>query len=119
MDTNLFTQKVNKELKDFLSSPLKNQWLDFDECHIYVRKSQRLLDRSFYSCLDLASIEINASLRRQGLFKLILNIFCQTNPLPMLLIENVLNPHLYDYLSKQSNIKRLSDTSFYILKDKE
>jgi hypothetical protein len=117
VDTILFTQNIVKELECFLKSSLRNKWLYFDEGAVYVRKSQRCIEGSIYSCLDLATIEIEESLQRQGLFKLILTIFHKNNPFPMLLIENVINPHLYGYLIKQPNVKILSDLSFYILKE--
>ena len=71
---------------------------------IYVRRSQRLINRKMTQCLDLGTIEIHEDLRGQGVLSAVLEALEELNPWGTVFIENVLDPKLADALRKRGYI---------------
>jgi hypothetical protein len=44
------------DLREFIESKHRNAWLPLDGIDVYVRRSKRLIDGKFVSCLDLANM---------------------------------------------------------------
>lgn len=80
-------------LREFLNSPVRNQWLEFGPVSVYVRKSTR----KGMKCLDLANITVDPDHRRKGHFKATLELFQKLSH--VVFIEQVLNPRLQGYLN--------------------
>jgi len=90
-------------LKNFLSNSLRNQWLTFDHMEIYVRKSWRnywhiRTDLRHPTCLDIASVKVEESFQHTGIFKEFLKHAEAINTLPLIMVENVYNPVLPEFL---------------------
>lgn len=59
-------------------------------------------------CLTIATVQLPENIQRKGWFKSFLTECCKANPWPLLVIEDVKNPHLRSFLEKM-NCKALSD----------
>ena len=92
---------MRQKLIDFFDSPTRNQWLYSEQIQVYLRKGRHLgFDGKIHHYLDIASIEVEADFRRQGLFKAFLALSQEIQPYDGIKIENVLNDDLKTYLRK-------------------
>jgi hypothetical protein len=112
--------EMEEKVKDFITSPLKNMWIEDDNSiiKIYIRKSKRVLEGDIVNCLDFASVEImKEDYMRKGLFKSILLLLEKLNPYNMLVVESILNPFLLMWFQKQPdwNIYNRSSNIYYKL----
>ena len=88
-----------KELIDsFMSSKLRNAWLQTDSVNMYVRKGVHIIDGQLTNTFDLASITIAENKRGCGLFKEII-LYIESLGLPVY-VESILNPKLADMLER-------------------
>ena len=103
-------QSLIKKLEKFIYSKYKNEWIEADGVHIFVRKAQRFLpfpdrlenDRYYYS-FDLANIVIEEKLRGQGRFKKLLaeiEQLARKHGFDCLYVESVLNNRLASFLTR-------------------
>jgi hypothetical protein len=87
--------EMEEKVKDFLTSPLKNMWIEDDNSiiKIYIRKSKRVLEGDIVNCLE------------------------KLNPYNMLVVESILNPFLLMWFQKQPdwNIYNRSSNIYYKL----
>jgi hypothetical protein len=91
---------LQQQLDDFLRSPYRNRWLATPQANVYVRKNRRVVGSGLYRVLDIGDVTIAEPLRGAGLFKQVFRLFksrCGAE-YQGILIENVLNPHLREYL---------------------
>ena len=90
-------------LQEFISLPMRNQWIREKDISIYVRKSVRYLNEEYFHCLDIASVEVDEGKRGEGIFKQFLLRFERTAKEcgRVSFIENVQNLRLRDYLLKE------------------
>ncbi len=85
----------------FLSSSIKNQWLHTNQMNLYVRKGYH----NGHYVLDLATFETIPKFQRQGLVKELIQTAKEITPFDGIYIENVLNPHLNNYMQKLISIE--------------
>ena len=81
---------------------------------IYVRNSRRTIPpmRALFQVLDLATIEVETTHQRQGIFKRFLSILERETDRP-LYVENVLNDNLVRFLTqRQGWIVRRNPSDF-------
>jgi len=92
--------QFRKALQEFLSSPIRNQWIMTPQMEVYVRKGGHMLNQHMYMFLDLANITVYE--QSQGIFKQTLEVFKELSSpsLQGVYIENVLNPQLAEYLRR-------------------
>jgi hypothetical protein len=93
-------KELKNEVAAFINSRNKNQWLDGNHVQLYLRKSHRCYQGDMVQCLDLASISVDEKHRNKGLSKKSIKMLLKLNPFKILFIENVLNPHLYESITK-------------------
>lgn len=107
---------LEKEILDFLNSPVPNQWIDGKGASIYLRKGSRYILDQRYTSLDLASISIEPELQRKGMFKNILKTLIHLNPNEVLFIECVNNKNLAECLYRYPDMHVLENGSlcFYL-----
>lgn len=103
--------KYKKEIEEFLHSPVKNQWLEFDDIEIYVRKSKRLLDGKYVNALDMASANVPEHLWGRGIYSLVSNSIEQVARENNLYVykENVLDKNLRESLKRDDNYKQVKE----------
>lgn len=106
-------------LDDFIANALRskftaNAWLDYEFMKVYVRKGIHRIENSMYTCLDIASVEVDPQMQKRGLFQNFLTKAHEKNPWDVTYIENVLNPNLADHLSRHGWIN--TEQSFYKIK---
>ena len=108
---------TEKQLKLFVQSFSRNQWLRDDCMRVYVRKGlHHLNDGKSHSTLDIASIEILPECRGNGIFKSFLSAAHQLNPFDYVYIECVSNPMMKNYLDRSgwTRVKELKiDYCYY------
>lgn len=103
--------KYKKEIEEFLHSPVKNQWLVFNDIEIYVRKSKRLLDGKYVNALDMASASVPEHLWGRGIYSLVSNSIEQVARENNLYVykENVLDKNLRESLKRDDNYKQIKE----------
>ena len=91
------------DLKQFLTSPLRNVWISEPYIRVYVRKSIRLIDNIQRDCLDIGSVEVEPHKRNKGVFSKFLLKFEKTAKQlnRVVYVENVLNPRLEEMLERR------------------
>lgn len=91
-------------LQEFLAGPQRNAWAGYVgyPISLYLRKSHRILDKRYASCLDLASIDVAKAYRGQGLFKGLLpeiEHLAAQHGFSAVFVENILEPRLLKHLT--------------------
>jgi|694.fasta_scaffold12015_38 hypothetical protein len=108
---------IISQLKLFLDSKHRNLWIQDDYMSVYVRKAKRFLDKSFLTTLDIASVEVEESKRNCGLWSNFLRQSHEINPYQATYVESVLNPILFESLSKHGWIIA-GENNFYMKTEK-
>jgi len=92
---------IEKQLQDFLDSPLRVRWLYTKEFEVYVRKGRHAgPDGKMHTYLDIANIEVYPEFQRQGRFKDFLALCQRISLYDGLFLENILNENVFDYLRR-------------------
>lgn len=73
---------------------LSKSWLMDDVMGVYVRKSERLLEREMITCIDIATAKVREDLRGQGRFSAFLRTAISVNPWEAVYFEQVGNEWL-------------------------
>lgn len=91
------------KLEEFLAGSARNAWIAEPGIKIYVRKGWHCIADDIRTCLDVANVEVHEKLQRQGIFNawLMKAEVLATGRFDYVYVENVLNPHLDDYLSRR------------------
>lgn len=91
---------VIDQLKAFLEGCVLNQWLKDDDLTVYTRKGHHILDNDdkIEETLDVATIEVNARKRGQGIWTQFIKEVHELNPYAATYVENVHNPTLAAWL---------------------
>lgn len=89
---------------EFINSPLRNQWLQFQHIDVYVRKAHRLIeDRQRIDTLDIANIVVEEGHQGKGIFTAFLkdaeDIASEVNR--KVYIESILEPRLITFLNNR------------------
>lgn len=71
---------------------------------VYVRRSQRLINRKMTQCLDFSSVEIAPELQKQGIMSELLSILEDINPWDTVYVENVMDPLLVEAFQRRGYI---------------
>ncbi len=100
------------EMKDKIY--LTNRWLETKKIKVYVRRSQRLINGSQFTCFDIANINVKESQRGKGIFTEFLNKAHEMNPWEVTYIENVNDERFRKFFEKQGFIR--SDINYYKIK---
>ncbi|MFB2970403.1 hypothetical protein ACE1CD_15630 [Aerosakkonema sp. BLCC-F183] len=93
------------QLKDFLDSSVRNQWLTDEFMQVYLRKSHRYYAGNLIQVLDIATIEVYPDFQRQGKCSEFLRITHQINPYQATFVENVLHEFLRLHLFKNQYLE--------------
>lgn len=95
-------------LKEFILSPTRNSWLEFDIGKVYVRKSIRFFENRQIKCLDLATVEFDEAERGKGYFKEVLDTFekvAKEFKFDGVFVESVLNDNIISTLRRNGYAK--------------
>lgn len=109
------TTMLEREMRKFMDSPARNQWIQTDQMQIYVRKGLHRVNRHTHLFLDIANIQVDEHLRGQGLFRQVVELFkhlCGT-AYEGVYIESILNSGLRNHLSAIA----LDDPQWYNLSE--
>lgn len=90
-----------QQLDDFLTNPVRNEWVHCGSFALYVRKGYHKIEGKIERCFDLASIENKESQRGKGRFKALLPVLMErakSHGLSVFFVENLLNDRLAAYL---------------------
>jgi hypothetical protein len=89
------------EIKKFIRSPQRNEWLEIGTMRVYVRKATHLIDKETAKTFDIASIEQDEDQRGKGEFRqLVVNLKkllsddALRGQIEGIYIENLLNDRL-------------------------
>jgi hypothetical protein len=88
-------------LSTFLASNIKNSWIELKHLRVYLRKSNRYLDKNTTTpCLDIASISVDENKQGQGIFTKFLDKFENIAKKldRIVFIESILNDRLLKFL---------------------
>lgn len=104
MGSNLdFSVRCANEIDDFWAQPVRNVWTDVPPLRLYIRRSRRLLNDTFYdNVFDIAVIEVEPEFRGQGYFCSFLEILEQK--MKNIFVESILEPRLFSFLQKRGYI---------------
>jgi hypothetical protein len=93
-----------EKIKEFFDSANRNGWLYLDHISIYLRKSNRILNRdgNLIDCIDIGAVEVPIEYQNKGYFKKFLSHLEKLTfkAGKHLYVENVSNPILKNYLVK-------------------
>jgi hypothetical protein len=90
------------QLKAFLSSHSRNQWLRGRHVSAYIRKGHHLgPDGKLHTYLDLASMEVDKEFWHKGIFTEFLNSCQELTPYDGVFCESVLNEGLCAHLRRK------------------
>jgi hypothetical protein len=93
------------KLKDFLQSPIRNQWLHGRHVSAYVRKGRHLgPDNKIHAYLDLASVEVEKEFWHKGIFSDLLKVCQELTPYDGVFLESVCNHGLQRHLRRKVEI---------------
>ena len=110
---------IDKFLLDSSIVSRMNQWIDTDELHLYIRKSERFLEGTWFTVIDIASITVSKP--GKGYFKNLLAYIQKSCLDDGLYIESVVNPDLYRFLQRltfeDTHWIQRSDGFFWLKKD--
>lgn len=94
------------KLADFLfrseSLARRNAWIVTEDANLYVRRGRHVVCGTLLQTLDLANVTVDEMCRRQGTFKFILQTMQEMCPFDAVIVENIHNPILTEYLDKLS-----------------
>jgi len=90
-------------LQNFFDSSDRNRWIYFTHMNVYVRKSWRNYHHiqsslHYQTCLDIATVDVEEDYQHTGLFKEFLTHAESINIFPLIMVENVHNPVLPEFL---------------------
>lgn len=109
------TEDVLQWIKDNPKYPA-NEWFDNNCVKMYIRRRKRVIEGQFVNSLDLATIEVEPTCRRQGVLTYVLERLHSNNPYDVTYVENILNPvveHTVDKLGWQRDPGMSYDKSYY------
>ena len=95
-------QNKKMNLSEFISSKLRNAWIEERNIKVYVRKSIRLFGKEMYQCLDLATAEVDEDKKGRGIFTKFLKQFDQEAKKlnRAVFLESILEPRLLEFFLK-------------------
>ena len=99
------------QLDRFMNSPARSQWLQFGPLAVFVRRSKRMVEGKYVTALDIATVEVAASHRRQGHFSRLyelVRLTAQAFELDGVWIESIQEPVLVDFCIRRGGIKASS-----------
>jgi hypothetical protein len=92
------------KLADFLKRTgnlaSRNAWIETEDVSLYVRRGRHVVCGTLLHTLDLANVTVDEVCRRQGTFKFILQTMQEMCPFDAVVVENVHNPILTEYLDR-------------------
>src|SRR5579864_6244189 len=95
-DTKILLRDIMDQFAVFLDKAeicrMHRQWLENAAMRVYLRKTQRIIQRRVLTCLDIASIEIEEQYYRRGLFSSFVTKVQEMNPYQVTYLEQALNP---------------------------
>jgi len=107
---------LGAELQAFIDSlqmfkAAKIKWLevpglegDSALARVYVRRSQRLINRAMQQCMDLSSMEVRSDFQKKGVLSGFLQEMEQRNPWGTIYVENVMDQAIADALRRRGYV---------------
>lgn len=91
--------EIFDEIDKFLSSNLRNTYVNDKNISIYVRKSKRFIDGNYYDFFDIANISIEEEYQNKHVFTDFIEKFISKYPFNIY-VESILNPAVTTVLNK-------------------
>lgn len=112
------SEQLDKFIKDSEYRFINNLWLRDDSMSVYVRKARHVLYPGKMSLtLDIAAVEVEEKMQRQGIFTRFLSKAHALNPWEATFVENAHAPHLAKFLMTHGWLSQhLFPESFFMLK---
>lgn len=96
-----------ESIQEFLGSGVRNAWVELDKMRVYVRKgSMRYINKKAVTTFDVATVEVDAAHRGQGVFTRFLESLEESLDSPIY-VENVLEKRFQDFFRKRKGYKEL------------
>ena len=96
-----------ESIQEFLGSGQRNAWVHLEKMRVYVRaRSTRYINKKIVSTFDVATVEVEAPYRGQGVFTRFLEKIEADLDLPIY-VENVLDPRFQNFFRKRKGYKEL------------
>jgi len=111
---------LTPDIKKFLASSVRNEWLTSKFMKVYVRKGFHIVDGQMRRCFDVASIEVQPKFQRQGVFTRWLaevESYVVTTDLECIFVESILQRGLVPFLIRNgySFVPYSNETCMYKL----
>lgn len=97
----------------FIKGKYRNIWLLSDNIKVYVRKSERNVNGRYHTAFDIASIELDETIRGKGIGTSLINRIHETHPFEITFMENVLNKGLGTWVNKNGWAQYKLDDCYY------
>ena len=110
---------MTPDIKKFLKSSARNEWLISRKLHVYVRKGFHIVAGEMRRCFDVATIEVPPQHQHQGVFtKWLAEVEAHVATVPELecvFVESILERGLVPFLTRNgySFVEHTEETCMY------
>jgi len=91
---------ILSEIDTFLKSGIRNTYVNDDKITMYIRKSQRLVNKQTVKFFDIGNISIDENYWGKGIFTNLISNLISKYPDMNIFVESILNPAIETALNK-------------------
>jgi len=91
---------ILSEIDTFLKSSIRNTYVNDDKITMYIRKSQRLVNKKTVKFFDIGNISIDENHWGKGIFTNLISNLISKYPDMNIFVESILNPAIETALNK-------------------
>ena len=91
---------ILSEIDTFLKSSIRNVYVNDDKITMYIRKSQRLVNKQTVKFFDIGNISIDENHWGKGIFTNLISNLISKYPDMNIFVESILNPAIETALNK-------------------
>lgn len=91
---------ILSEIDTFLKSSIRNTYVNDDKITMYIRKSQRLVNKQTVKFFDISNISIDENHWGKGIFTNLISNLISKYPDMNIFVESILNPAIETALNK-------------------
>ena len=117
MNQQLIIQNLLNKIEDFKNSSFRNIHIKEFPIKIYIRKSYRFHNKKAYSCIDIASVEIEPIEWNKGYFTLFIKELLKKYSNENIFVECIMNPAVITVLNKFKFEKYKDDDCMILIQE--